>query len=115
MHRPLKTPLSHLANNSTFSLDLQGIEARAATMILDRKIDEDWPKERSQEDAAMLTLLVKGLVEDVHRLNDRQVNPQDLCPLCAGYTWSRPSLGDDMDYTKRQCSRCDTIRDEPEE
>ena len=111
MYQKLKTPLSHLTNNMTYELDLRAIEDRAAVVILERKIDENWSKEDAQEDAMLLTLLVKDLADELLELNSRLKEPRDLCPRCAGRTWGRPS-GDD--YTRRQCHRCGEIRQEPE-
>jgi len=37
----------------------------------------------------------------------------DLCPLCAGYTWGRPSESGSMDFTRRHCSDCGELRPEP--
>jgi len=55
------------------------------------------------------------------QLNRDRPQPHDLCPLCSGYTWGRPSLpgidvnhhdGDTRDYDRRQCSECGEIRPE---
>lgn len=111
----LKTPLSHLTNNMTFTIELERIEGLAAEIVLAREEEPDWPERQAQGDATVLTLLVKSLVDDLHRLNKLRRDPQDLCPRCAGYTWGRPSAADGMDFTKRQCHRCNTVRPEPEE
>jgi len=99
----------------TFELDLARIEKLAAEIILQRG-EVDWPERDVQGDAALLVLLVKALVDDVHRLT-QQIKPRDLCPLCAGCTWGRPPENADggWDYTRRKCHRCGTIRPEPED
>lgn len=96
---------------------------------------EGWPC--PEEDAMNLTFLVRRLITQVHRMNrdieraqrPRKLRialppPQDLCPLCAGYTWDRPWLpdgapgkyqGDRTDYTKRRCKYCGEVRPEPPE
>jgi len=71
-----------------------------------------------KNDAINLALLVKRLVGDVHRYHKmvpEQMRHDDLCPVCAGYTWGRPSGNDsaERDYTRRMCSDCGEIRDEP--
>ena len=114
MYRKLKTPLSHLTNNMPFELDLEAMEKRAATLLIERKIDETLPTGKAQEDACTLVLLAKSLVDDVLTLNAERTHPRDLCPLCAGYTWGRPGQPPNEDYTKRQCHRCGHVRPEPE-
>ena len=105
------------------TVGLLRIHERAHQDLVERNRDSDWPTLRS--DAIQLSLLVKILVDQVHAFNKGHSTPgQDLCALCASYTWGRPMLdeappddpaGDLHDYTLRQCHVCDTIRPEPEE
>jgi len=106
------------------TVGLARIHERAHQDLVERNKDSDWPTLRS--DAIQLSLLVKLLVDQVHAFNNGHAKPgQDLCHLCASYTWGRPMLAeppegadpkdDCHDYTRRQCHLCDTIRPEPEE
>jgi len=112
------------------TVGLARIHERAHQDLVERNRDSDWPTLRS--DAIQLSLLVRILVDQVHAFNKGHSKPgQDLCPLCASYTWGRPMLADEADaplvqtprgmvpdrhdYTRRQCHVCDTIRPEPEE
>lgn len=124
-HRKLKTPMAHLTNNMSFTVELDRIEALAYEVLITRSMEIDWNLLDAQTDATMLMLLVNGLVEDVHRLNDERNHlraecGQDqlyLCPRCASHTWSRPMTGgktQSMDFTKRECSRCKHVYPDPE-
>lgn len=64
-------------------------------------------------DAVAMTYLIKRLVGQVHKLNELGKHDMDLCPLCAGYTWGRPSENGSMDFTRRHCSDCGELRPEP--
>ena len=65
-------------------------------------------------DAIAMTYLVKRLVGQVHRLNELGKHNMDLCSLCAGYTWGRPSGAEDsIDFTRRSCHDCGETRPEP--
>lgn len=108
----VKTPLSHLTNNCTFTVDLDRIEEQAYTILTRQGYPPDWPEEQAQGDATTLMLLVNSLVADLHRLNKESASPQDLCPRCGGRTWSRPGVPPDLDFSKRKCERCGTIRKE---
>lgn len=72
-----------------------------------------WPGAR--DDAANLSALVQVLVSKVHHLNN-QLSPderENLCPLCASSYFSRPRSKDgELDFSKRECSTCGTVRDE---
>lgn len=73
-----------------------------------------WPQ--AESDAANLSTLVQVLVHKVHHLNNQL--PDDkreiLCPMCAGSYFGRPQHPKGgMDFTKRSCSTCGTIFDEP--
>ncbi len=81
--------------------------------------DYEWPDPKS--DASTLALFFQSAAGQVLHLNRDRPQPEDLCPLCAGYTWGRPSLpgidvnhhdGDVRDYTRRMCSECGEIRPE---
>lgn len=63
-------------------------------------------------------MFAKCLIHEVHVLNGMlsEDKRMDLCPVCAGYTWGRPSLpgiGMHLDFGRRRCSTCAHIRDEP--
>lgn len=111
-----KTPLSHLTNNMTFELDFERIERLSALVILKRipASEIDWPLDQAQEDAMLMTLLAKSLVEDLHRLNAERKEPYDLCPICGGHTWGRPGGPGTEDFTQRQCHRCSHVRQDPQ-
>ncbi len=110
----LKTPLSHLTNNMTFEIDFERIEALSARVLLKREPVEEWAAEQAQEDAMLLCLLAKSLVEDLHRLNDD--GPTfDLCPLCGGHTWGRPGRAGEEIFSQRRCHRCGHIRPDPKD
>ena len=42
---------------------------------------------------------------------------EEICRECLGYTWGRPQRPDmnGMDFTRRVCSECGLVRDEPPE
>lgn len=75
-----------------------------------RKSDlQGW--EDPAQDAIQLSWHVERLVQQVHSLNERREEPEDLCPACASWRWGRPYPSD---YTQRVCSDCREIRPEPE-
>lgn len=62
-------------------------------------------------------LLLPHLVHQIHVLNGMlpQADRFDLCQPCGGAFWGRPGLGVclGLDFSKRRCSTCGTIRPEP--
>lgn len=74
---------------------------------------DEYPDGKAHGDAVLLGMLARTRIAELHALNNRQKNPADLCPVCAGSTWGRPGMP--MDFTRRQCSDCGHIRAEPDE
>ena len=100
-------------NNIT--IELRRIH-ESVQLLLSRE-DISWPEDQLTNDAILLSFLVKRLVNQVHQLNNRLPDGirEDLCPECAEPYWSRPGCGLDFNsnYTRRVCSTCYTVRDEP--
>ncbi len=94
------------------SYPIKEILGRVGSWWTDRDFTKaDWKD--PHEDAAALGILVQRLVKQVHELNDKQAEPQDLCRVCGDFKWGRPQLsGGGQDMSKRKCHDCGEVRAE---
>lgn len=68
------------------------------------------PSALTLDHAVMLSYFVIALVKRLQLLI-----PGDICPVCAGETFTRPGPKNQPDWERRRCSTCDHVRLEPEE
>ena len=88
------------------------------TMLKPEAEQPEW--ENPISDAIFLALVVERVVGDLRRANDRLpegMRYEELCKICGSHTWGRPpgEDGTGMDFTRRICSVCGEIRQEPAE
>jgi len=85
-------------------------------LTLRERIKRALAADAASGDAAVFAAILAERIQMIRRMNSTSENPQDLCPMCAGYRWGRPRLANAPDFTRRQCSEtfCGHIREEPE-
>ncbi len=94
----------------------------------------EWKDPKS--DAIFLAFLAQSLGNEVRLVNDNLrrardhmgvdtydrlglPRPQDVCTVCASFTWGRPSTDapegheGETDFTRRRCSECGELRPNP--
>lgn len=103
--------------------DLPETLERAYQQSMSRQKPDPYPE--AKRDAVALGLFLRARVSDIRRAVEyddlRLLTDGDggVCPTCAGFTWGRPTLPEDVegrdrhDYSRRMCSECGTVRDNP--